>query len=93
MIVNTGSDIPVSNLLASNNECHDQSNLVKPSSLKRPKRSFEHIPTILEPYRKKPKISSFEFEHKSCPRPKYISTIEHRDIFWMLNIALKRVPM
>ena len=58
------------------------------------RRSFLRKEVSLEPYRKKPKISVFQYQVRSIPRPPHMSTIEYRDLFWMMNVALnEKTPM
>ena len=45
------------------------------------KRSFTAPPTQLEPYRKKPKITHFEFITKSCEKPRNLKLVTYRDLF------------
>ena len=52
------------------------------------KRTFKVTEVSLEPYRKKPKIFVFQYEVRDMPRPPHMTTIEYRDIFWMMNVSL-----
>ena len=60
----------------------------------KPKRSLLEKETVLEPYRKKPKIKTFQYQEKDIPRPLEMTKFELRDILWMINIALgQTTPM
>ena len=52
------------------------------------KRKFKFKEANIQPYRKKPKMSVFKYQVKKSQIPPYMSTIEYRDLFWMMNIAL-----
>ena len=52
------------------------------------KRKFKLKEANIQPYRKKPKMSVFKYHVKKSQIPPYLSTIEYRYIFWMMNIAL-----
>ena len=52
------------------------------------KRKFKFKEANIQPYRKKPKMSVFKYQVKKSQTPPYMSTIEYRDLFWMMNIAL-----
>ncbi len=58
-------------------------------------RRAHHLKEVsLEPYRKKPKISVFQYQVRSIPRPPHMSTIEYRDLFWMMNVSFnEKIPM
>ncbi len=60
---------------------------------KKAKRVFHMADMALEPYRKKPKISVFEYDVKETTEPKMLRTVEFRDIFWMMNITTSQTPM
>jgi hypothetical protein len=57
------------------------------------KRSFTAKETVLEPYRKKPKIKTFQYETKEVPKPLKLTKFEYRDILWMINLSLGQTPM
>ena len=57
------------------------------------KQAFVPNEITFEPYRKKPKMSSFSYSVKTSQCPSNITQIEYYDIFWMINIALPTVPM
>ena len=57
-------------------------------------RTFKLDKQQLEPYRKKPKRSSFVYEIKDKPDPPHLLTIQYRDLFWMMNMAIvPKTPM
>ena len=56
------------------------------------KRTFCTKDTALEPYRKKPKISDFQYQVKESVRPATLKYIEGRDTFWMMNVAMSSDP-
>ena len=62
---------------------------------KRPrKRSFEKQDIQLEPYRKKPKFSTFHYEKKTCEVPSNLKQAENRDMLWMMtNVFHDNAPV
>ena len=56
-------------------------------------RSFQYQERSLEPYRKKPKMSTFSYEVTEVPTPRDLAQLEHRDILWMMSMALMKTPM
>lgn len=57
-------------------------------------RSFKMDVAQLEPYRKKPRRSNFAYTTKHLIDPPHLLLIQHRDIFWMMNVATSpEVPM
>jgi hypothetical protein len=60
----------------------------------RKKRSFSGRNMELSPYRKKPKISTFDFRIKSYDVPQNLKLVLHRDLLWMMSTTLcEKVPM
>ena len=62
-------------------------------SNKRPKRSLKLSESILQPYRKKPKIASFEYQIRHIPRPLNMTTIEYKDMIWMICQSYGETPL
>jgi len=60
---------------------------VTPAKSKVSLRSFKMEKQQLEPYRKKPKRSSFVYEVKETSDPPHLLLIKYRDLFWMMNVA------
>lgn len=54
----------------------------------RQKRTYDVPETAIEPYRKKPKISSFQFDITSIPRPLCVTDAERLDMLWMISLSL-----
>ena len=46
----------------------------------------------LEPYRKKPKMSKFQYTKHNIERPLNVTNAEWRDVLWMLTMNLESVP-
>lgn len=75
-------------------ENSDQTEQVNvPHMTKASKRVLHLKETSLEPYRKKPKITVFQYAAKYLPRPIHITSIERRDMLWMMLMKLGDVPM
>ncbi len=60
---------------------------------KQRKRLFEAKECHLKPYRKKPKMSKFDFRKEKVPRPVNLTDMHYRDLFWMMSLNLKETPM
>jgi hypothetical protein len=54
---------------------------------KKRKRSFEKEDVQLEPYRKTPKISTFQYETRTCGQPVNLMQMKNRDKLWMMSHA------
>ena len=57
------------------------------------KRSLVLKETVLQPYRKKPKITSFQYQVKQIPRPPNLTEVESKDMIWMICLSLGETPM
>ncbi len=69
----------------------DHMTSIKPTSSKR---SFRMNEKLLEPYRKKPKMTSFNYRTKQMIEPPHWPLVIFRDLFWMMNLATSpEVPM
>ena len=79
---------PATNALA--NDSVDSSELRIPAQIipeiYKSRRSLKLQP-ILEPYRKKPRITVFKYTVTDIPWPPKLTTVERRDLFWMINVA------
>ena len=49
--------------------------------------------TVIQPYRKKPKITTFEYQVKQIPRPPHLSSVEYKYMIWMICLSLGETPM
>ena len=80
---------PATNALA--NDSVDSSELRIPAQIipeaYKSRRSLELQQPILEPYRKKPWITVFKYTVTDIPWPPKLTTVERRDLFWMINVA------
>ena len=80
---------PATNALA--NDSVDSSELRIPAQIipetYKSRRSLKLQQPILEPYRKKPRITVFKYTVTDIPRPPKLTTVERRDLFWMINVA------
>jgi hypothetical protein len=80
-----------------NEQEHDtkpEENLLKHSGTKSSKRSFQMNELVLEPYRKKAKMTNFNYEVKQMGEPPHRTLVQHRDLFWMMNLSVSPgVPM
>ena len=80
---------PATNALA--NDSVDSSELRIPAQIipetYKSRRSLELQQPILEPYQKKPRITVFKYTVTDIPRPPKLTTVERRDLFWMINVA------
>ena len=65
----------------------------EPIKQKTSKRYFKLTETMIEPYRKKPKISTFEYQVKQVPRPLHTTSVENKDMIWMMCLSLGKTPM
>ena len=64
------------------------------TTLKVSKRTLHLKEKQLEPYRKKPKITVFQYQVETIPRPLNLTTVNYRDMLWMMTISLeKQTPM
>ena len=73
-------------------EASSSSTQISKSGARR-KRSYEYKGTSIDPYRKKPKISTFNFEIKNCDEPPNLKQVTKRDIFHMICIHMhKNIP-
>ena len=66
------------------------------SQLKKKKqasRAFYKSQKVLEPYRKKPRISKFDYAERKIERPLNVTKTEWRDILWMLSMKLESAPL
>ena len=81
--------IPATNALA--NDSVDSSELRIPAQIipetYKSRRSLKLQQPILEPYRKKPRITVFRYTVTDIPRPPKLTTVERRDLFWMIKVA------
>jgi hypothetical protein len=66
---------------------------IKTGKKQTPKRVFCREQRNLEPYWKKPKVSTFEYQHRTIDRPLHVTDMERRDMFWMISMALGPTPM
>ena len=67
--------------------------MLNPARKKR-KRTFKVSEVQIEPYRKKPKISKFQFEIKSSETPGNLKKMKQRDTLWMIsNSLMEKIPM
>ncbi|RUM44802.1 MAG: hypothetical protein DSY80_04010, partial [Desulfocapsa sp.] len=57
------------------------------------KRSLVLRETTLQPYRKKPKIRTFQYVVKQIPRPPNLSMVKQKDILWMICTSYGETPM
>ncbi len=61
---------------------------------RRKKRTLPAADKDLEPYRKKPKIGSFNYKNIQGNKPNNLTVICNRDVLWMMSTAmLENVPM
>jgi len=59
-----------------------------------PRRSFEFEEKQLESYRKRPRISDFNYQTTQAPEPEHLTLVQQRDLFWVMNLALgHKIPM
>lgn len=75
--------------IASSSNRNSQQQKVK----KHTPRAFTKEQKTLEPYRKKPKMSRFNYPERRIERPLNLTKVEWRDILWMISIALEPTPM
>ena len=47
----------------------------------------------IQPYRKKPKITTFEYLEKEIPRPSSVLSVHLKDFIWMICTSQGRTPM
>ena len=59
----------------------------------RSKRSFVLKETVISPYRKKPKITSFVYDETQVSTPSSIKSIQAKDLIWMICSSMGRTPM
>ena len=57
-------------------------------------RSFDAPQYDVQPYRKKPRISTFEYSIKTPAKPSNLKQVQHRDVIWViLSIMKTSLPM
>jgi hypothetical protein len=75
---------------------HQKNNSMEPEIPRKHKqktRTFTVEEKQLEPYIKKPKMSTFQYTKHHIERPFHVTTVEWRDILWMMTMNLELVPL
>lgn len=80
-----------------NNSSNNNSDSTVPGTIakktKHTSRVFSTSQKSLEPYRKKPKMSKFDYVNKTCEKPANLTAVQWRDILWMMSLNMESAPL